>query len=236
MITIIHNANERGHADHGWLNSYHSFSFAGYRDPEKIHFGALRVLNDDTVAPGMGFGEHPHDNMEIISIILKGSLEHKDSMGNSSVIRAGEVQVMSAGTGITHSEFNPSKTEEVQFLQIWIFAKEKDIEPRYKQKTFDSSFRKNRLDFIAAPVDLDEAMLINQDAYIALGRYNRGINAIYKLKQKGNGVYVFVISGKITVAGKSLGERDAMGIWETDKISFIPATESEILLIEVPMI
>ena len=235
MKTIFHSADERGHADHGWLKSFHSFSFAGYHNPEKMHFGALRVLNDDTVAPGMGFGEHPHDNMEIISVILKGSLEHKDNMGNSSIIRAGEVQVMSAGTGITHSEFNASKTEEVQFLQIWIYSAEKNIEPRYKQKTFDSGFRKNRLDFIAAPIDLDEAIWINQNSYVALGRYNRGINANYKLKQKGNGVYVFVISGQITIAGKTLSDRDAMSIWETDKVSFIPATESEILLIEVTM-
>jgi hypothetical protein len=156
-------------------------------------------------------------------------------MGNSLTLRAGEVQVMSAGTGITHSEFNPSKTEEVQFLQLWIFSKEKNIDPRYKQKTFGADFRKNRFDFIASPVDMAESMWINQDAYLALGRYNRGVNAIYKPKIKSNGVYVFVISGKITVAGKTLNERDAMGIWESDKISFIPATESEILLIEVPM-
>jgi redox-sensitive bicupin YhaK (pirin superfamily) len=235
MKTEFQKASERGHADHGWLNTYHSFSFADFHNPEKVHFGMLRVLNDDTVAPGKGFGEHPHDNMEIVTIVLKGSLEHKDSMGNSSVIRAGEVQIMSAGTGITHSEFNASKTEEVQFLQIWVFPMERNIKPRYDQKFFQPDFRRNRFDCIVSPDGTNESMWINQDAYFSLGRYARGIHATYKVKKAGNGVYIFLISGKVSVVGKTLDERDAIALTETDKVSFVPATESEILVIEVPM-
>ncbi|MEI6815340.1 MAG: pirin family protein [Bacteroidota bacterium] len=235
MKTIIHKASERGFADHGWLQTYHSFSFAGYHDPEKVHFGMLRVLNDDTIAPGMGFGEHPHDNMEIITIPISGALEHKDSMGNTSVIRAGEVQIMSAGTGITHSEFNASKSENVHLLQIWLFPNEKNIEPRYDQRTFNPEFRKNRFDCIVSPDGIGESLWINQDAYLSLGRYHRGVNGSYKLKQKGNAVYIFIITGKVSVVGKVLDERDAIEVTETEKVSFIPATESEILIIETPL-
>ncbi len=235
MKTEYHKATERGHADHGWLKTYHSFSFAEYHNPEKIHFGLLRVLNDDTVAANKGFGTHPHENMEIVSIVLKGSLEHKDSMGNTSSIRTSEVQIMSAGTGITHSEYNPSGTEELQFLQIWIFPQERNIKPRYDQRFFSPDFRRNRFDCVVSPDGTGESIWINQDAYISLGKYARGIHATYKIKKPSNGIYVFLISGKVTVVGKTLDERDALAITETDKVSFVPATESEILIIEVPM-
>ncbi len=235
MKTEIIKASDRGHADHGWLKTYHSFSFADYQNPERVHFGMLRVLNDDTVAAGKGFGTHPHENMEIVTIVLKGSVEHKDSMGNTSVIKTHEVQIMSAGTGITHSEFNPSGTEELQLLQIWIFPKERDIEPRYDQRFFQPDFRRNRFDFVVSPDETGESIWINQDAYISMGRYARGINATYKIKKPGNGIYVFIISGKVTVVGKVLDERDAVAVTETDKVSFVPSTESEILVIEVPM-
>jgi quercetin 2,3-dioxygenase len=234
MKTIIHKANDRGFANHGWLKSAHSFSFAGYYNPEKTRFGLLRVLNDDEIAPGTGFGEHPHDNMEIISIPLEGALEHKDSMGNGSVISAGEVQLMSAGIGITHSEFNASQTEAGKFLQIWIFPKYKDITPYYEQKKFKPEDRKNKFQIVVSP-DNKEALKINQDAYLSMGNFDAGTNATYNINGKTSGVYIFIISGKIKVAGETLEKRDAMGIWETDTINFEAIEESEVLTIEVPM-
>lgn len=234
MKTIIHKASTRGHADHGWLNSYHTFSFANYYEPERIHFGLLRVLNDDTVAPGMGFGRHPHDNMEIVSIPLSGSLEHQDSMGNKTVITSGEVQIMSAGTGVSHSEYNHSKTEEVKFLQIWVFPKERGIKPRYDQKKFDEEQKKNKLLTVISPDD-NNAMWINQDAYFSLGSLDKDTTVDYTVKKNGNGVYVFVLEGEIEAAGEKLGKRDGLGVTETDRFSVKANDKAEVLIIEVPM-
>jgi redox-sensitive bicupin YhaK (pirin superfamily) len=237
MKTTIHKSDSRGHADHGWLNAHHSFSFASWHNPEKVHFGMLRVLNDDIVQEGKGFGTHPHDNMEIITIPLKGSLQHKDSMGNTSIIKAGEVQVMSAGSGVSHSEFNPSETDPVNLFQIWIFPDKKDVEPRYDQKEFNSADRKNKFQTIISPKDkvIDGSMWIHQNAHLSLGNFDKSKVFNYDVRSKGNGVYVMVINGKIEVDGKTLGKRDAIGIEDTDKINFKSIEDSELLLIEVPM-
>jgi redox-sensitive bicupin YhaK (pirin superfamily) len=233
--TIIHKSDTRGHADHGWLNAKHTFSFANYHDPARIHFGVLRVLNDDTVAGGKGFGMHPHDNMEIITIPLEGDLEHKDSMGNSEVIRHGDVQVMSAGTGILHSEFNHNADKPVKLLQIWIFPNKKNVEPRYDQITLDLNDRHNKLQQIVSPNPDDDGAWVHQDAWFHLGRFDKGIETEYKLKKKGNGVYAFVISGDLTVAGNKLSARDGMGITDTDAFTIKADSDCEILLMEVPM-
>src|SRR5689334_1975528 len=198
MKKVLHKANTRGHADHGWLNAYHSFSFAGYYEPSRVHFGALRVLNDDTVAGGMGFGTHPHDNMEIITIPLSGQLEHKDSMGNTGVISKGEVQVMSAGTGIQHSEKNRNSKEEVKLLQIWVFPDEKNVTPRYDQRVFDLAGSKNKLLNIVSPMGDKEGLNIHQHAWFHLGKLDKDTNTTYELKDRNNGVYAFVIDGDVT--------------------------------------
>ncbi|HRH61642.1 MAG TPA: pirin family protein, partial [Chitinophagaceae bacterium] len=212
--TILHKANTRGYANHGWLNSYHTFSFANYHDESRIHFGALRVLNDDTVAGGMGFGTHPHSNMEIVSIPLEGDLEHNDTTGRHEIIRQGDVQIMSAGSGISHSEKNANRDKAVKFLQIWIFPKEKNIQPRYEQKTFTTDARKNKLQTVVAPNGGD-ALLINQDAWFSLGNLDAGNTVSYQLNKKENGVYAFVIKGGVNINGQALGERDGLGIWNT---------------------
>jgi quercetin 2,3-dioxygenase len=235
MKTIIHKANERGHANHGWLNAYHSFSFASYHDSSKVHFGLLRVLNDDIVAPGMGFGMHPHDNMEIVTIPLRGALEHRDNMGNVGVIHPNEIQAMSAGAGLMHSEYNHSKTEEVNLLQIWVFPKERDIKPRYEQKIFTEKDKLNNLRTIVSPVKSDHTMWINQDAYFVIGKFNEPKNQTYQLQQSGNGAYVFVIEGSIKINGNILNKRDAIGVWETDEITVQITEGAEVLIIEVPM-
>lgn len=235
MKTVIHRANTRGHADHGWLNSYHTFSFANYYNPERHHFGLLRVLNDDTVAPGMGFGTHPHDNMEIVSIPLSGSLEHKDSMGNRTVIRSGEVQIMSAGTGVSHSEYNRSQEEEVKFLQIWVFPKERNIKPRYDQKKFSEEQKKNKFLTVIGPDKEGEVMWINQDAYFSLGSLDKDASVDYVINKSGNGAYIFVLEGEVEAAGEKLGKRDGMGVIETDKITIKASEKAEVLIIEVPM-
>lgn len=233
---ILHRANERGHANHGWLNSYHSFSFASYYDPQKTNFGVLRVLNDDTVAPGEGFGTHPHSNMEIISIPLEGDLEHKDSMGNVSVIKHGDIQVMSAGTGIYHSEYNKNTDRDVKFLQIWVFPREKNVKPRYDQITLNVNDRKNKLQQILSPNPDDAGVWIHQDAWFHMGRFDKGITTDYAIKRKGNGVYVFVIEGEVEVNNQALNKRDALGLWDTDKISLRSLTSNaEVLLMDVPM-
>lgn len=234
MKTILHKANERGHANHGWLNSYHSFSFAGFYDESKIHFGALRVLNDDTVAGGMGFSKHPHDNMEIVSIPLEGDLAHNDTTGRSTIIKQGDVQIMSAGSGIAHSEKNANHNQPVKFLQIWVFPKEKNIAPRYEQKTFNESARINTIQTVVAP-DNENAVWINQDAWFSLTKLDSNKTVEYKLHKNTNGVYVFLISGSINIAEQILENRDALGIWDTDKISINTNTAAEVLLIEVPM-
>lgn len=234
MKTILHKADTRGHAGFGWLNSYHSFSFGHYHNPERIHFGALRVLNDDTVAPGMGFSKHPHDNMEIVSIPLSGDLHHQDSTGRDKIIREHDVQIMSAGSGITHSEMNANRDREVKFLQLWVFPKIKNIEPRYEQKTFDPENRINRLLTVVAPDD-ENAVWINQDAWFTLGRFSKDFTTAYQLHKKGNGVYVFVLKGNILVNGLELELRDGLGVTETDLLNIKASTDAELLLVEVPM-
>lgn len=234
MKTVLHKASSRGHANHGWLNSYHSFSFGSYHQNNRMHFGALRVLNDDTVAAGMGFGKHPHDNMEIVSIPLSGNLQHQDSTGRNEIIRAHDVQIMSAGSGIAHSEMNASKTDEVKFLQIWVFPKLKNIEPRYEQKSFLPENRLNQILTVVAP-DNENAVFINQDAWFSLGNFSKDLSIDYPIKKIGNGVYVFVLSGSVTVNGELLENRDGLGVSETAILTIVANTESELLLIDIPM-
>lgn len=235
MKTVIHKAETRGHANHGWLNSHHTFSFAGYHDPSRVNFGALRVLNDDSVAGGRGFGQHPHDNMEIISIPLKGALEHGDNTGGHGIIKSGEIQIMSAGSGIAHSEKNASPTEAVNFLQIWVFPKVRDIQPRYDQKLFPAEERINKFQPVVSPEKDSNGLWINQDAWFSLGKFHAGVSTEYALNKNSNGVYAFVIEGDVTIDGQKLNKRDGLGVWETDKLSIVADTEAEILLMEVPM-
>ncbi len=233
--TILHKADTRGNADHGWLKSKHSFSFANYYNPERMHFGVLRVLNDDTVSGGMGFGTHPHDNMEIISIPLEGDLEHKDSMGNVAVIKNGDIQVMSAGTGIQHSEYNKSNDSSVKFLQIWVFPNKKNVTPRYDQVTIKEEDRHNKLQQILSPNADDAGVWIHQNAWFHLGKFDKGVSKDYNLKAKGNGIYIFNLSGDLEVSGQLLNSRDGYGIWDTDKITLNAKTNAEFLIMEVPM-
>jgi redox-sensitive bicupin YhaK (pirin superfamily) len=235
MKKTVHRSDTRGLADHGWLKSRHTFSFAGYHNAERQHFGVLRVLNDDIVQGGQGFGTHGHDNMEIISIPLRGSLAHKDSTGRSEIIRTGDVQIMSAGTGIRHSEFNPSPNEQVNFLQIWIFPKTRDIDPRYEQKSFDPAVFKNRLQEVVSPLEREEAVWINQDAHLFIGHLDPGTEINYDLQLETNGLYLFVLEGDVEVAGETLGRRDAIGIEDTDAVTIKAATDAQVLLIDVPM-
>jgi redox-sensitive bicupin YhaK (pirin superfamily) len=234
--TILHKAETRGKADHGWLKSFHTFSFAGYHDPQRMHFGALRVLNDDTVHGGMGFGNHPHDNMEIISIPLEGDLQHRDSMGNIAVIKKGDIQVMSAGTGIQHSEYNKNPDEPVKFLQIWIFPNKRNVTPRYDQISINASDKQDRLLQILSPNQDDQGVWIHQDAWFHLGTFSADRQAEYNIKNSGNGVYAFILSGSFTIDGHKVETRDGLGIWETDGFSLRSNEDgSEILLMEVPM-
>lgn len=235
MQTLLHTAASRGHANHGWLNSYHSFSFAGYQNPERMHFGVLRVLNDDTVAGGMGFGTHPHDNMEIISIPLSGTLEHKDSAGNHGIIQSGDVQVMSAGRGIAHSEKNHSRTEEVKFLQIWLFPNKRNVDSRYDQQTFRAEDRHNQFQQVLSPNPDDAGVWIHQDAWFHLADFDAGFAAEYQVKRPGNGVYVFVLEGDVTIGGQPLHRRDGFGIWETESFRVEATSNARLLLMDVPM-
>lgn len=233
--TIVHKANTRGHANHGWLNAYHSFSFAGYYNPERVHFGALRVLNDDIIEGGMGFGTHPHDNMEIITIPLTGELSHKDSMGNASTIMNGEIQVMSAGTGIQHSEFNSGKTK-TNLLQIWVFPNKKNVTPRYDQQKIGGEAQLNKFQTIVSPQGSNGVVWIHQDAWFSLGNFNKDKGADYSIHKEGNGVYAFVIKGTFSVNGETLSERDGLGIWNTNNIKLSSlSNDSQILFMEVPM-
>jgi hypothetical protein len=233
---IIDRSESRGHASHGWLDSHHTFSFAGYYNPERVHFGVLRVLNDDIVEGGKGFDTHPHENMEIISIPISGDLEHRDSIGNRGVIRQGDVQIMSAGTGVFHSEYNKNEGTPVNFLQIWIFPKEKDIAPRYDQKTFRKEDRTNRFQTVISPDKGDpETMWINQDAWLSLGTLKKGTKVSYALHKEGNGVYAFVIGGAVNVNNVALGKRDGCGIKDVSSLDIEAAEDAEVLLIEVPM-
>jgi len=234
--SVIHKADTRGKADHDWLVSNHTFSFANYHNPERMHFGVLRVLNDDKVEAGRGFGTHPHDNMEIISIPLEGDLEHKDSMGNSAIIRSGDIQVMSAGTGIMHSEFNKNQDQLVKFLQIWVYPNKRNVTPRYDQITLDKTDGKNKFQQILSPNPDDEGVWIHQDAWFHLGNFENNIETNYQLKKKGNGVYAFIIKGSAEIEGQKLEERDGFGVWDISDLQIKATSENtEILLMDVPM-
>ena len=233
--TVLHKAASRGHANHGWLDSYHSFSFADYYNPERMHFGVLRVLNDDTVKGGMGFGTHPHDNMEIISIPLQGDLQHKDSMGNTAVIKQGDIQVMSAGTGIYHSEQNKHQDQPVKFLQIWILPNKKNVNPRYDQLTLSLEDWHNKFQQVLSPNPADAGVWIYQDAWFHMGNLDKGISIDYLLKKEGNGVYAFILKGTVNINGQLLESRDGFGISGVDSLNILAQTDAEVLLIEVPM-
>lgn len=234
--TVLHRAASRGLASHGWLESHQTFSFSGYYNPDRMHFGVLRVLNDDWVAPGMGFGRHPHDNMEIISIPLEGSLEHTDSMGNTAVIAKGDIQVMSAGTGIFHIEYNKQKDIPASFLQIWLFPREKNVTPRYDQRSLDSRDRLNTFQQILSPNKEDEGVWIHQDAWFHLGHFTQPFSTSYQLRKPGNGVYAFIIKGEATIEGIRLHEKDGLGAWNSSSIEISTGSaDTEILLMEVPM-
>jgi quercetin 2,3-dioxygenase len=236
MKSILHKANTRGHANHGWLDSYHTFSFSSYYDPARVHFGALRVLNDDTVSGGMGFGAHPHENMEIISIPTSGALEHKDSMGNVQVIQQGDVQVMSAGTGIQHAEKNKNQKEEVRFFQIWVFPSKKNVAPRYDQKNFSDADKQNKLLAVVSPLGTEDGgVQIHQDAWFSLGKLDKDFITTYELKKKENGVYAFVIEGDVTINGEKLNRRDGLGITKADRLEIKADSNAEILLMEIPV-
>jgi len=235
MNSVLHKANTRGHANHGWLDTYHTFSFASYYNPERMRFGVLRVLNDDRVAEGRGFETHPHDNMEIISIPLEGDLEHKDSMGNVAVIKEGDVQVMSAGTGIYHSEYNKNRDREVGFLQIWIFPNKKQVQPRYGQISIRDIEKENQFFQILSPNRDDQGVWIHQDAWFYMGKFNQQTSVEYKLHSDVNGVYLFMIQGESSIEDQKLWQRDGLGLWNRGNIPITAEKGSKILLMEVPM-
>lgn len=234
--TIIHTADSRGNANHGWLNAYHSFSFSNYYNPDREHFGVLRVLNDDTIAAGMGFGTHPHKNMEIITIPLEGDLAHKDSMGNAATIKTGDVQVMSAGLGIQHSEFNPNADLQTKLFQIWLFPRTQNVTPRYQQITLDPAEQKNNFAQILSPNPDDAGVWIHQDAWFFLADFEAGFSKNYTLKKSGNGLYLIVISGKITVDQEELSTRDAIGVTDFDTLEIAASTDAKFLIMEIPMV
>ena len=233
--TVLHKANTRGHANHGWLDSHHSFSFANYYNPDRMHFGVLRVLNDDVVAGGRGFRRHPHDNMEIISIPLSGDLEHKDSMGNTAIIKQGDVQIMSAGTGIYHSEFNKNKNQEVRFLQIWMFPNRKNVQARYDQITIEKIANDSVFRQILSPSSKDAGVWAYQHAWFHLGDLEKACSETYQIRRPGNGVYAFIIEGDVTIEGQKLNKRDGFGIWDTSQLSITADTNAKVLLMDVPM-
>lgn len=233
--TVLHKANTRGNANHGWLNAFHSFSFGSWYNPERIQFGTLRVLNDDTIAAGMGFGTHPHDNMEIITIPLEGDLAHKDSMGNAATIKTGDVQVMSAGTGIQHSEFNPNNDQQTKLFQIWLFPKTRNVTPRYQQITLDKSLQKNDFAQILSPNEADAGVWIHQDAWFYLSDFEAEFSKKLSRKKEGNGFYIMNIEGEIEVNGQKLEQRDAIGIWDTAELEIKANTASKFLVMEIPM-
>lgn len=235
MKTIIHKAETRGHANHGWLQSNHTFSFANYHNPQRMNFGVLRVLNDDSVTGGNGFGEHPHQNMEIISIPLEGDLEHKDSIGNVTVIKQGDIQVMSAGTGVYHSEYNKNQDKPVKFLQIWIIPKQRNVEPRYDQISIIDIEKKNSFYQVLSPSPEDDGVWIHQDAWFSLGAFDQNTITNYRIKHEVNGVYAFVIDGNVVIEGEKLNPRDGMGIWDTDRLQIKASKGAKVLLMDVPM-
>lgn len=237
MKKIIHPANTRGTADYGWLQANYSFSFANYFDPNKMQFGMLRVLNDDYVAPAMGFGKHPHQNMEIITIPQSGALKHRDSMGNEGVIKSGDIQIMSAGSGVEHSEVNASTTEAVKLFQIWILPEELNVSPRYEQKEIAPLLVINELRTIVKPKQeaKEGDMWINQQAYFSLGTFDTKKKGSYHLKNKNCGAYFFVIDGTVSIDNETLKSRDALGIWQTEEIEYSVEPNTKLLVIEVPM-
>lgn len=235
MKTVFHPSDKRGNADHGWLKSRHSFSFANYYNPQMMNFGVLRVLNDDFVEGGMGFGKHPHNNMEIITIPLEGELKHGDSMGNQGIISNGEIQVMSAGTGIVHSEMNASATKPVKFFQIWVIPNKQNVKPRYDQIRIDEDKKPNDFQQILSPNADDAGVWIHQDAWFNIADFKAGNSKEYKIHKAGNGVYAFVIKGKAKIGDQVLGERDALGIWDADSFTLEAVDDAEVLLMEVPM-
>ena len=235
MKTTLYKANTRGHANHGWLNAYHSFIFANYFDPQRMNFGVLRVLNDDTIAPGMGFGKHPHDNMEIITIPLYGDLEHEDSMGNKEVIREGDVQSMSAGTGVVHSEYNKNRDKEVKLLQIWLMPKKRNVTPFYDQISLKLEDRKNKFQQIVSPNSDDAGVTINQDAWFNITEMDAEKELEYKLHNPKNGVYAFILEGDVSINEEKLNRRDALGIQEVELLTIVANTDAKLLLMEIPM-
>lgn len=235
MTHILHKADSRGLADHDWLVSRHTFSFANYHNPERMNFGLLRVINDDIVKPDMGFGTHPHENMEIVSIPLIGSLRHQDSMGNKHVINAGEVQIMSAGSGLTHSEYNNSPQEDVNFLQIWVFPKEKNITPRYGQQLFDKSDRQNRFQIVVSPEKDSGAIWINQEAWFSMADLDAGTSLDYRKQRAETGLYFFVLSGQVEIEGHELERRDGLGLAKGNDVQINAQSQAELLCIEIPM-
>lgn len=236
MKTVFHPSDSRGYANHGWLEARHSFSFASWYQPDRLHFGALRVLNDDIIQGGMGFGTHPHDNMEIVTIPLKGDLEHKDSMGNSAVIREGDIQVMSAGTGVQHSEYNNSPDKEINLFQLWLFPNKQNVKPRYDQLPIRNLHQKNKFFQILSPSANDQGVWIHQDAWMHILDADQGQSFDYVLQSPENGVYLIVIEGEVEVDNQTLFRRDAIGIWETDKLTIKTKTDAELLLVQVPML
>lgn len=233
--TVFHKADTRGHADHGWLNAYHSFSFGSWYNPERVQFGMLRVLNDDTIAGGMGFGTHPHDNMEIITIPLEGDLAHKDSLGNTETIKTGDVQVMSAGTGVQHSEFNPNADQHTKLFQIWVFPNQRNVQPRYQQITLDRVAQKNNFAQIVSPNIDDAGVWVHQDAWFYLSDFDAGYQKKYELKKEGNGLYAFVISGTISINNQEMQTRDGLGISDFKTLDIKATTDAKFLLMEIPM-
>lgn len=233
---VLHKADTRGGADWGWLQAKHSFSFANYYNPDRMNFGVLRVLNDDVIAPGRGFSTHPHDNMEIVTIPLYGALEHKDSMGNGSIIKQYDLQHMSAGTGILHSEFNPNKDIETRSLQIWMFPKESNIKPKYHQQSFEPKHRINKLQCVVSPDPKKYGgIYVHQDAWFTMGKFTPNHRTKYKIHKEGNGVYAFIIEGNVTINGQKLSRRDGLGIWDVKELSIVADSDAEILLMDVPM-
>ena len=235
MNTVIHKAATRGHANHGWLNSHHTFSFANYHNPERMNFGVLRVLNDDMVSESQGFGTHPHRDMEIISIPLEGDLKHKDNMGNETIIKEGDIQVMSAGTGVMHSEYNNNPDKPVKFLQIWVIPNKQSVTPRYDQISLADIAKENKFYQVLSPNKEDEGVWIYQDAWFHIGKFTKGNADDYQIKKAGNGVYVFVLEGEAEINGEKLSRRDGMGIWDTDQFTVTSTEDARVLLMEVPM-
>lgn len=234
MKTVLDRADSRGHADHGWLQTSHTFSFANYYNPARMHFGALRVLNDDKLAPGKGFDFHPHKNMEVISIPLKGYLRHGDNLEHSDVITPGDIQVMSAGTGIVHSEFNDSKTEALEFLQIWVLPKVNNTPPLYKNYDIRGVLKRNHVSLFVSP-DGDAPAKLLQNTWFSLGELDKGLRLPYSLHRKDTGVYCFVIEGEIKIGDTVLSRRDGMGVYDTGEFHLETLQDSRVLLIEVPM-